>query len=226
MKNPWLDLPESAPYILPVELPVLRQFNAASTRLEHQIKTHILPEPFVGSINAPVLLLGLNPGYSSSDDYWHNRTDFVNAIRANILHQASEYPFYFLNPAFSDSGGGKWWRSKLKQPLLAVGGAKLARSIACVELFPYHSIRYRAIPERLHDGLLFSQKYSVHLVKNAIQRGAHIVVMRSYKQWLAQLPELAVAPKVWCLKNPQNVTISPNNLEGYDSVMDAIRQGN
>lgn len=225
MINPWPTLPEQAPYVLPDELPLLQRFNAICKDPEHQIKTHIFPEPFVGSIDAPVLFLGLNPGYSPTDDDWHSRADFSNAIRANLLHQPSAYPFYFLDPAFSESGGGRWWRNKLKQPLLAVGDTKLAHNIACVELFPYHSIRYRAIPSRICDGLLHSQHYSVWLTRNALARGAHIVVMRSYKQWLAQLPELADAPKVWRLNNPQNVTVSPKNLTSYDLIMDAIRLG-
>jgi hypothetical protein len=57
--NPWLRLPPGPPYVLPEDKEAVEKFNAKRDP-KHRHYLHIdkiLPEPFVGSQNAPVLLL-------------------------------------------------------------------------------------------------------------------------------------------------------------------------
>lgn len=52
--------PSEPPYVIPADRPLLEAINA-SARPEHCIHWELLPEPFLGDPQAPVLLLSLNP---------------------------------------------------------------------------------------------------------------------------------------------------------------------
>ena len=68
-----------------------------------------------------------------------------------------------------------------------------------------------------------SQEYSFHLVRQAINRNAIIVLMRSKKLWFSAVPELEDYHSVFSVRNVQNPTISPGNLpESYSSIIQAI----
>jgi hypothetical protein len=58
-------------------------------------------------------------------------------------------------------------------------------------------------------------------VRQAVERGAEIVVMRQQKNWVGHVPELEMYP-VHTLRNPQNPTVSPGNLDGYGRIRDLI----
>ena len=56
----------------------------------------------------------------------------------------------------------------------------------------------------------------------AAERQAPIVVMRSYRRWVEQVPDLATA-NIHLLNSPQNVTISRRNCPtGFDKIADLI----
>src|SRR5258708_35888826 len=64
LANPWLELPESPPYVLPDDLAILRRFPSAMGKLVFAG----MPGPFVGNpLTARVLLLALHPGFVDSD---------------------------------------------------------------------------------------------------------------------------------------------------------------
>lgn len=105
MHNPWLALPPTAPYVLPAEREIIERFNRTYPDPKTQIRLQVLPEPFIGNLNAKVVVLSLNPGFDESDMTWHSQPDFATSIHANLRHASQPYPFYPLNPAFSRSGG-------------------------------------------------------------------------------------------------------------------------
>ena len=84
--NPWLALPSRAPYVLPEDRSAVERFNrtaAAPVRLE----TSLLPEPYVGRVDAPVVLLTLNPGVSPGDFALHTDSAFQQRVPPNVaLH--------------------------------------------------------------------------------------------------------------------------------------------
>lgn len=76
------------------------------------VASHLLPEPFIGNPAAPIYLLALNPGYHTDNDQEHQRPEFRKILLQNLLHYVHDWPFYYLNPQFSSTRGGKWWREK------------------------------------------------------------------------------------------------------------------
>ena len=229
MVNPWSQLPTDAePHVLEGDLSIVEKFNEHyAHNPDIKIQSHLLPEPFIGDPRARVYLLNLNPGYSPEDDDWHrNRGVYRNAIIENLGHKTAEYPFYFLDPSLADAPDSAWWSWRSRWWIRDVGTETLARNLFCAELFPYHSRRYRRVPKRISpDGLVPSSAYVAHLVREAIRTHRPIVAMRRLPGWCDLIPELENYSKLFRLSSPQNVSLSPKNLEGYDELVAELRAG-
>jgi hypothetical protein len=217
--NPWSRLPDSAPLVLKDDLNAVEVFNRTA-KPHHEIDVKLLPEPFLGQFNAPVVLLNLNPGWSPGDAEWHADPEFARLSRANLSHSKSDFPFYLLNPRIQASPGGAWWRMHLRSLIEDIGSVKrVANRVLCVEYFPYHSANFdHKVPE------LASQEFGFGLVRSAIERHAVIVGLRSIAFWLSAVPELARYDRWFTLRNVQRVWVSRGNLpDGYDKVVSAIK---
>lgn len=207
--SPWVELPTSAPFLIASDAAAIDAFNRAA-KPDHRLHTELLPEPYFGRRDAPVVLLALNPGFSDADPEVHARPAFLAACRANLAHAPSAYPFVYLDPRFADTPGGAWWRAKLA-PIMAAGVAppRLAANLLCVEWFPYHSRAFRAPP-----GGLASQAYGFQLVAEAIARDALVIALRSSRLWERSVPALHTHPRRAQLRNPRNVILSAGNYDG------------
>ena len=67
MQNPWLDLPDAASFVAPVDAP---QVGRLGSRLQgpFELRLDLLPQPWTGNVNtAEVFVLALNPGFSEAD---------------------------------------------------------------------------------------------------------------------------------------------------------------
>lgn len=217
MRNPWLDLPASAPYVLPCDRETVERFNKRASpdvllRLQH------LPEPFLGRRDAPVVLLNLNPGFSDEDDRWHGDPRCAAKIRANHAHERMAWPFYLLDPEF-DSPGQGWWRKRFAGLIERTSLEQVARNILCVELHAYHSVKFG-----LGAVQVPSQEYGIELVREAMKRGAYIVRMRSERPWFERLPQLATYPRLVRVSNVQNPHLSNAQLgANFETLVRAIQ---
>ncbi|MDA1298546.1 MAG: hypothetical protein O2868_00530 [Proteobacteria bacterium] len=216
MENPWKDLPTVAPYGLVENLELIERFNQ-SAKPEHLIHTGILPEPHLGDPNAPIVLLSLNPGYSPQDEITHSDRVFVEACRKCARHEPQDYPFYLLNPELP-GGGFDWWSKKLKPLIELFGRERVAHKVFCVELFPYHSVKFAHHKLRVH-----SQDYAAYLIRNSVQKNALLVAMRGFRFWEQLVPELSEYPQLFRLNSAQNVTISAKNCPlGFPHIVEAL----
>ena len=238
MENPWPELPTDAPRVLPSDRSIIEAYNArygdkhesacrtSSCAGCFTVHTQLLPEPFIGDPEARVYLLNLNPGYSSEDDAWHAEPDYRTAIIDNLSHRTAAFPFYFFNPRLKEAPGSRWWGEHARWLVDDVGIENLARNLFCVELFPYHSKKYKPVPQDLsHNGLAPSSAYGVHLVRRAIRTNRPIVAMRRLNNWCAQVPALRGGNygNLFRLRNTQRPWLSPKNIEGYDRLVGELR---
>jgi hypothetical protein len=216
VRNPWCDLPDSGPdFILPQDAQGVQEIN----RRGRIIDPTLLPEPYLGSPHAPIVLLNLNPGWSPSDATWHAKPVFRDLNRSNLLHRPMDHPFYLLDPRIACAPGSVWWRARLRHLISAATLERVASGILCVERFPYHSKKFdprMSVP---------SQRYSDFLVEQALQRGAFLLGMRGRKFWEAAIPNLAQAKVCW-LNSPQATYVTPNNLPRKACFVDLIRRLN
>lgn len=217
MQNPWIALPRTSPFVLASDADLLNAFNATASP-RHRYDLSLLPEPFFGSPSAPVVVLNLNPGWDAGDAEVHAREDFSVMARDSLGHNLQPYPFLHLQPTTS-SPGGRWWRQRVRYLIQDVGFESVAKRLACVQFTPYHSSEYSNSSPRLP-----SQAYSFNLVRNAMTRGAEIVVMRSKRLWFEAVPELASYERIHIGSNPRAPFVSPGNLkESYASIAQRLR---
>ena len=213
--NPWHRLPHRPPFVLPEDKAAVQDFNDRASEDNKLRIDDILPEPFVGDPNAPVVLLGNNPGFKAERVPYKLEPRFLSRLRNNLLHQTSDYPFVFFAPDIHPSHK-EWWNRKLKE-LLRFGDRVLARSILAVEHFPYPSRRYGG--SRIH---LPSQEYNFFLVQKAMDRGAVIVLTRGHRRWLKAVPALNGYEGLCKLRNAQAGSVSPRNCERFQEIVRAI----
>lgn len=221
MNNPWENLNEAPPFVLESDKQIIEAHNNnPKTNDDHIIQTELYPEPFLGNPNADVVLLNLNPGFSHDDCRFHKSNEyFIQQARKNLLHK-SDYGFYLLDEGINEAPGYKWWNSRLKTLIDECGREKVAQNLLCVELFPYHSKRFKRIAP------LLSQEYSFYLVKKAIKKKEIIIIiMRGKKLWIEYVPEIEHIP-YYSLNSPQNVYVTKGNFpEGvFDKVVKTTKE--
>lgn len=217
MQNPWVSLPQSSPYVLASDSKPIQVFNARAEN-RHSYDTSLFPEPFFGSLDAPVVVLNLNPGWSPDDAAVHAQPLFAAMSRSSLAHQLKPYPFLHLQPT-CETPGGKWWRQRTRELSEDLGFDKVAQRLACIQFAPYHSLEYH-----VGSPLLPSQEYSFFLVREAMARGAEIVVMRSVRLWLRAVPELASYSRLHRGANPRAPYLSRGNLKSaYDIIARRLR---
>ena len=203
--NPWTNIPTEPEFVLAIDEPEIAAFNR-SARPEHTIHTTLVPEPFLGSPEAPVVLLNLNPGFSEDDILLHDLPAFRRAALDNLRHEHLACPFYLLDPDLPISPGRQWWERKLRPLIGAAGWRNVVSRLLVLELHGYHSRRFS---RRL---TVPSQAYTRQLLRAAIDRDARIVVMRGRRLWEASVPELVEAAFVVQVRSVQNPVISETNL--------------
>ena len=221
--NPWLALPTQPPFVLPED--ELKLTDYAKLPSDTAYHLDLPPLPFQGLPDAPIVLLGLNPGYSkANDEIWHKTPEFIEINQRNYRHDAtSEYPLFFLDPNIeggSLNGGQNWWHRRLKPLREADYDDKLlARAFLSVQYVPYRSKSYK------HNRTgLESQKYGFDLVRQAVKRGALIIGLRSEKLWKEAVEELDGYERFYKLSNPRYPVLSEKQLgaDRYRELLDEL----
>jgi len=227
MLNPWVRLPTNGPFVLDEDKSAIASIRANS-RPEHQPRTELIPEPFGGNINAPVVVLSSHPGFHPEDIDAHSDPAFRKAAFHSLAQGRSAWPMYALDPRFRFTPAGRYSRKMLWDLEQAVrkrlGGSDeeawqhLARSILSVQHFPYHRETGKK-SERVP-----SQEFGFHLVRGAINRNALVIIRNADARWFEAIPELAHHQRCVILKNRRMSNISPGNLpEGwFERVVDAL----
>lgn len=191
--------------MLPSDLEQVTAFNGRPRLPEtRRLQLHVLPEPYIGRVDAPIVFLKLNPGYSPEDIRFTNDAYGRQVWRKNILHQPLDYPFYVLDPALEWAANAQWWRGRLRTVLDRFDEQVVANNVLCIEAFPYHSAARPKFP-----GILPSQRYSFALVRQAIERNALILMANTVDWWCSMVPQLRQYELLQIATNPQNGYISP-----------------
>lgn len=219
-ENPWLSLAADnnrLSFILPKEQSVIAKFNAKVAE-EYQIHSSIFPAPFMGNVHtAPVLILVLNPGYDEKEEKTGYYRNYESWWLKQIQHISpiKDLPLFCLDAKYIKQS--PYWKQKLQPLINKIGVEKVAKNIAKVQFFPYHSKKFKSIYKKLlkeedFTSYLPSQEYNFQLVRNAIEREALIIIPRSKKFWYEAIPELRNYPNIHFTKSYGNIIFSENNL--------------
>jgi hypothetical protein len=238
MTNPWvaLDVDGDGPHVLDEDKAALVAAETICVRKGEEFerlygyRTNLLPDPFTGDPDAPIVVFTLNPGYtddakalrwrnkgcSGSDDWWHANSKVMrDCYRANLKHQPQDYPMFFLDPRLRGSPGGIYYRQQFGKLIELYGERRVAKGVFVIEYFPYHSNNFSALAQ------VPSQRYAYHLIRRAMERRACIVVMRKASALLAAVPELRDYPIITA-NSPRNATVSPGNVRRFSELCAAL----
>src|SRR5580698_5126163 len=154
----------------------------------------LLPVPYCGNLNtASIYILMLNPGLGSGDYYAeYEGRDFKDVLLEN-LKQTSQSYFFPLDPKFSWTGAFMYWHKKLEGLIAEMTGGSfhenrdlLRKEIASLEIFPYHSRKFKA-PEYLLWGLpsaILARDYVKNTILDKVKSGdAILIAARGAKFW-------------------------------------------
>ncbi len=209
--NPWTDLPTTAPFVAPVDAEYVARYNATVRKPEHKLHTNMMPVAYLGGLeSAAVVFLVLNPGYSELDEL--RGDDYRDEIRNNLQNPHTHKNFVHMDeklrvlPNGDVDAGYIWWTQRTRQ--LAESCGDLRGRIMTLEWFPYPSQRFKQPKE-----IFPSQRFTFDLLRQAIQQGKMIVIMRCARLWYDAVPELETYPNKLELSNPQSVYISQNNIK-------------
>ena len=205
-RNPWIDLPEEPPYVLPLDRPYVEAFNRHVGN-DYQLRLNLLPEPFIGNKRAPVVLLNRNPGFRPAEHCGAShplvRTDHPRGHLCEPTNGSAPR---------SHSRVGTSARRGLVAQMLARRDRRRSRTrdTGCPRtgdrVSRHHSRRWRALPVTLP-----SQAYGFSLVERAMNRGAMVVIMRGLWDWEVAVPALGDYAQRVVIRNPRSSTISERN---------------
>ena len=223
--SPWTGLTKiDGKWFIPEDLPHIEAFNAAEREKKHpnekvMIDLTLVPEPYAGRLDAPIVLLSLNPGAAADDPEWHGKSSLQELVLANLRQEPSEWPLHYLHPDLKDSPGGRWYRKLLKPLIAAAGGGEtgtqlVSQRVLNVEFHGYHSISYLPLPVTLPTQRWMFSRLLYHLDERAV-----VIGLRGKVSWVTALPELARVAK-WA-HSAQTSLVSPNNV-GEKTFADAI----
>lgn len=151
--------------------------------------------PFFGFLrSARVFILMLNPGLHAGD--YFSEAECPSCREAVITNLCAELPFLWLNPTLAWHPGFGYWHAKFRKIIAALASAwhlpyldalkAVAEHIAVLQLFPYHSARFRILDRTLRQlrSVRLMQAY-VHdvLVPRACRAEVLIVVTRKTRYW-------------------------------------------
>ena len=114
LPNPWMELPSRAPYVLSSDRPFVEAFNKHADEAK-RLDLNLLPEPFIGNRSAPLVVLGLNPGWNEQNSENYSTPARPHAILANLRDEPEGQVHYALTPEFASTPVGEWWRRCVRQ---------------------------------------------------------------------------------------------------------------
>jgi hypothetical protein len=208
--NPWAQLGTTPPYVLPEDMPAA---------VPYQLHAR-LPEPWQGPIwTARAVLLLLNSGHSVADLDDMGRPEVVDELRAQL---DGDRPFFAVLDGWADTASAKYWRPRLAKVIDEVGQDAVASGFAIAQAVPYASSY-----QLHHRGRITSAAFTAHLVAQAAERGAMVILARGIAEWRSLAPALFEQPGIPVLPNPRfppNLTRERLGDALFDSLVGALRQ--
>lgn len=219
---------------------------------KYKLQLSVYPQHFVGNIDkAKIIILSLNPGYST--EYYEayknrinkNGTKYEQTIKENL---EMKRPFFHAFELANESDLG-YWGNKIKcwvegydkkdNEELIESLKKITKDIALAEFFPYHSISYNGMYDKLGKGTspnsnrkikdyLPTQKFLFEKIKKRIDDKNDeviIILTRSFAKWYEAIEGLRDYEHCYEVNNTRNFSLNPAQIFKVhrDSVEDKLK---
>ena len=206
---------------------------------KYKLQLSVYPQHFVGNIDkAKIIILSLNPGYSTEYyDAYKNRinkngTKYEQTIKENL---EMVRPFFHAFELSNESDLG-YWGNKMKcwvedydkkdNKKIIESLKKITENIALAEFFPYHSISYNDMYDKIGKSTssnsnrkikdyLPTQKFLFEKIKKRIDDKNDeviIILTRSFAKWYEAIPELKNYENCFEVNNPNHPSLKPENI--------------
>lgn len=217
--NPWIGFKYSEEMLHPYDEESVLHHNLTSKE-DYKFLLHLAPEPWIGNLEGNLLVLYSNPGATQDNlnRIFQDRHELVmeKSIK-NLNQENTHYPHFHFDPELIGTEGHNWFKSKYRWLLDNSSVEQVSKNLITCELAPYHSVKWK-IPRKK----LPTQEFTYQIIRDAIQRDAVILLARTPKLWLANIPELSKYPRVF-RPNSINASISPKNYPGkFEQIVSAI----
>jgi len=218
--NPWKTIRAITTelYIAKADKEAIEAVFKKSPEKAKKLQLEYLPQPYMGDpTRAKIFLLNGNPNApdgKTAPKFQHRKFNekYRETILNSLENKVKDYPLYALNPDFKEYSIYKWWYPRLKALIEECGIETVSRDLFVAEYFPYFSDRFRytngIYPE--------SQKYIFNLIKEAMEAGKTIIIMRAKNKWYDFVKGLKKYRHVMELKNPRCTYISHGNMKRGD----------
>jgi len=220
LRNPWLNFQISESMIHELDRDSVDNHNS-KVESKYRFLAHLAPEPWIGNPEAEVLVLLANPGATAGDlsGKLQKNRDLINSLSIrNLKGELTEYPHFFFDPQLLGTDGYIWYTKRFKHLIEATSQGNVAKKIMSCELVPYHSFSWKKPKD-----MPATQKYTFNLVKQAIERGAVILIGRGKKDWFENVPSLKKYSKYFQPASPQCAYVSPKNYgKNFNKIVEAI----
>lgn len=227
MRNPWEKLVRSDEdlYVLDEDYDQLMTHNKSkSLSSRDAFVLDLIPEPFTGDINAPIVILNTNPGYSKADYVTLHNNYFHRYALLNLQHYVDlAYPFFMLSLDIYNTPTYAWWR-KMISPLIDDSAVEtsiqtIAKNIFCIRYVAYHSSSFNV---SRHFSLP-SQLYTKYLIERAMEQNKLILCQRSHQRFQRLCPTLIKYNNIYYAQNPQAPQINRYNFSGGFDLINVSR---
>ena len=177
---------------------------------DNAIHLEICPEPFIGSPDASIYLLGGNPGYDGKDHECNSDESlYIQLMSKTLIHECD---FLFFRKELKEHKGNKWWMTHVKENLLR-------NNIFNIEYFPYHSHKADGLKSFLNhirtkklSLTCGSNEYANWLIKKAIESNKIIIITRLRNFWLERIKALREYSNSYILLDAQTARINEGNI--------------
>lgn len=221
MENPWLtfDPEENTPKFHDLDKAHAEAFNKGiETRDQYRLAEHLEPDPYLGNPLANTFVLLANPSVSEKEA----RHDFrmnpmkLDQNRRNLRHEDLDSFLSGIHSPGNPEMENEWLKPRFRKVVHETSADRVSKGIFLVNFHAYHSKSWHAIPFTFE-----TQRYSFHLVREAMKRNALIIMSRNILGWFTAIPGLYDYKNRVMFISPRSVHISQENLgtEAYEKLL-------
>jgi hypothetical protein len=160
-----------------------------------------------------------NPGWHEAEiEQERTHPQYRETVRKALLLEPG-VGFWPLRSELRYTSAADFWIPKLRPLREMVDDRVIHERLTTVQFFPYHSGTDRNPP------IVPSQQFTFALVRQALERGALVIVMRKWDAWRTAVPDLSSYPRLLRNPNPRQLAISPGNLgrDAFAEIVHAVR---
>lgn len=221
MENPWLNFcpKENEPKFHDLDRAHAQAFNKGlEGHQEYKLAEHLEPYPYMGNPNANVFVLLANPGINKreTDPIYRTNSEYVNRNLRNLKHESADSFLSWVHSGDNPERESDWLIPRIRKVVHETSLERVSTGLFLINFHAYNSKSWYPIPYTFE-----TQRYSFHLVSEAMERGALIVMSRNILGWFTAIPGLYDYKNRVTFVSSRSVHISQENLgsEAYENLL-------